>query len=569
MSSATAISAGEAYVSVSCDNSALIKGLQEVAAKIDETSRIVAAKESNLTPDIKIDPAPTVNALREIRDATKEVKDEGKGLNVVFAATATDIINFFKGAMTTAANLLGNIGDQFDKMSQRVGVSTEALSEYGHAATMCGGDVSNIEGALKSMATLTLNAANGQTKATATFKRLGVEIESFQRMTPEEQFDLLASKIASIEDPTKRAAEAMKVFGSDGQKLLPLFNAGADGLAEMREEARRLGVSIDEDSAKMGADFTDASTRLKESLKGVGLTIANALTPTLISIFNSVAKIISVVTQWTQRHPILTQSIIATSAAIVAWIAVVQSAQMAAGKWSDILRGLKKALVMLQALTGASTALGVAATAGLAVAGTALIAYLVRLKMAVDETERLANAPKTEAQDALSKGETERAAFKSDLDELETLRRKQAEQKLSTEELARAAEIVAGMKSKYKDVGYEVDVVNGKIKAATGAQEKLTRAMLEQKKDELRKAIAEKQDNIHSGKLMREMADAEVSDAEAMFGKQRGSFKMNWAYSEEIGNGQGGLQSLADIKVWQLKLDSEFKKKYIDARKKQ
>ena len=88
------------------------------------------------------------------------------------------------------------------------------------------------------MAAATLNASNGQAKATATFKRLGVELDSFRRMTPEEQFDLLASKIASIEDPTTRAAEAMKVFGSDGQKLLPLFASGADGLAQMREEAR-------------------------------------------------------------------------------------------------------------------------------------------------------------------------------------------------------------------------------------------------------------------------------------------------------------------------------------------
>lgn len=303
MSSGT-VSAGEAYVAVTCDNNALIRGLQEVAAKIDETSRIVAAKESSLTPVIKIDPKPAVDALKEISEAAKQTKKDGEELDNVFVITAGDVFNFLRGAATKAANLLGNLGDQFDKMSQRVGVSTEALSEYGHAATMCGGDISNIEGALKSMASLTLNAANGQGKATATFKRLGIEMESFRRMTPEEQFDLLAQKIASIEDPTIRAAEAMKVFGGDGQKLLPLFASGADGLAEMREEARRLGVSIDEDSAKMGADFTDATTRLQESLKGVGLTLANALTPMLIKAFNGIAEAISSITQWARENPI-------------------------------------------------------------------------------------------------------------------------------------------------------------------------------------------------------------------------------------------------------------------------
>ena len=561
----TTISAGEAYVAITCDNTALVRGLQEVASKIDETSRIIAAKETNLTPKVEIDPKPAVDALNDIRSAAESLEKKGRDLNIVFAIDLGTVFHTIKGAALEATQLLGGVGDQFDKMSQRVGVSTDALSEYGHAATMCGADISNIEGALRSMATLTLNASNGQTKATATFKRLGVELDSFRRMTPEEQFDLLASKIASIEDPTRRAAEAMKVFGSDGQKLLPLFASGADGLAQMREEARALGVSIDPVAAKMGADFTDATTRLKESLKGVGLTIAQVLAPTFIDAFNGVAKLISSLTQWARENPILSQTIMTTMGVLVAWIAAVKGASMASTIWAANLVKLKQAITMIQALTGATTALGAMGTVALAAAAAAAVLYVAKLMSASKEINKI----QTAAQTTLENGNTERATSKTEIEELELLRKKQAEQKLSTEELARAAEIVAGLKSKYKDVAYEVDTTNGKIKAAAGAQERLNRAMLEQKRNELKNSIAEKQNNIRSGALMRDMADKEVSDVEATIGKQRGSFKMNWAYKDEINPNGGPVQDLKDIKVWQLKLDKDFKKKYMDERKKQ
>lgn len=561
----SSISAGEAYVAITCDDSALVRGLQEVAAKIDETSRIVAAKETNLTPKLEIDAKPAVDALRDIRDAVKETKEEGKNLSAVFAVTASDVVNFFKGAALASAKALGGVGDQFDKMSQRVGVSTDALSEYGHAATMCGADISNIEGALRSMATLTLNASNGMTKATSTFKRLGIEFESFKRMTPEQQFDLLASKIATIEDPTTRAAEAMKVFGGDGQKLLPLFASGADGLAQMREEARALGVSIDPVAAKMGADFTDATTRLKESLKGVGLSIGAALAPALVELFNGVAKVVSSITQWARENPIVTQTVVAVTTAIVGWIAAVQAAKIASAQWSAAVVKLKDAMKTLQALTGATTTFGALSCVAFAAVAAAVIAYVVKLKQAADEASKSV----TVAQDALAKGNSERTRDKSEMDELEELRRKQARQKLSNEELARAAEIVAGLKSKYGDVGYEVDVVNGKIKAAKGAQDALNRAMLQQKAKDMRKAIAEKEDNIHSGKLLRDMADEEVSASELALGKQRGTGKFSYFSGDEINpdGSKWGLQNDRDVKAWIVKNDSEFKKKYNEKRK--
>ena len=119
----TTISAGEAYVAITCDNTALVRGLQEVASKIDETSPIIAAKETNLTPKVEIDPKPAVDALNDIRSAASALEKKGRDLNVVFAIDLGTVFHTIKGAALEATQLLGGVGDQFDKMSQRVGAS--------------------------------------------------------------------------------------------------------------------------------------------------------------------------------------------------------------------------------------------------------------------------------------------------------------------------------------------------------------------------------------------------------------------------------------------------------------
>ncbi len=562
------VSAGEAYVTISCDNSSLERGLQEVAAKINETSRIVSSSEPNLTPKIKIDPRPVVDALKEINDATRAAEEQSKGYSAVLAITFGDIFSAIKSFGMGVANILGEAGDQYDKMSQRVGVSTSALSEYAHAANMCGANISNVEGALRQMSAVSLNASNGIAEAKAAFNRLGIDIESFQRLSPEEQFDLIADHITKIEDPTRRAGEAMRIFGSDGQKLLPLFSSGKQGLAEMREEARRLGISIDDSAAKMGANFVDASTRLKESIRGVGLTIADAITPAITSFLNGASRAISAVTEWARENPILSKSIITVVGAVVGCGASLAAARNAVISLVGAYNRMKGVILGVNAAMGGLNAVVTLGMTAYAAAAAAIVAMCVQMKSAADA----ANSVKTEMQDALAAGNAQRETDKSELEELEALRRKQAMQKLSTEEILRAVEIVANLKAKYGEVGYAVDAVTGKITAAAGAQDKLNKKMLEDKKRQLDAAIKEKQANLDTRAIDKEMADKEVGLPELILGKQRGTMRFNAIGMDRKKYGYDSDDDVIDdksYKAWMLEEDEGFQTRLNAAREKE
>lgn len=516
------VAAGEAYIAVSCDNDALKKGLKEVGSIIDATAKDVSVKEKDLTPKINVDSKSAVDALKDVQKATRDAAEEAKGFNAVFAVTAGDVWNAIKGVAMNVGNILAGTGDQFDKMSQRVGVSTAALSEYGHAATMCGADVSNIEGALRTMATLTLNASNGVAKATKTFERLGIEISTFKTLSPEEQFDTLASKIASIEDPTRRAAEAMKVFGGDGQKLLPLFNAGADGLAEMREEARRLGVSVDENAAKMGADLTDAMTRLSQSFKGFALSLAKEVTPTLISFFNSASQVVSTVIKFAKENPTLTKTLIATTAAIGGVTIAIIASSKATAIWSAGFLQLKGAIAAARTIiatfatsVGAATA---AATAGIGALVAGIVYFSTTAEKGADKARDLAQATQERAQ-------ANEAARQKDAELFKELQNLANQGSLTNEEFVRGKQIISQLTSKYGDLGISVDDVAKKFGMATDAKSRFDAKMRESHKKDVEAQIKDLENaNREIDKSIKKYTGEGFSNWMAQAGRTMGSW---------------------------------------------
>lgn len=498
-----AITAGEAYVKVSVDCKELVQGLQEASTKIKEAAREVSATAPELSPQIKIDPAPAKAALTELRAAVQETAQDGKKLSDIFVITAGDVAHFIQGAAGALSASLGAVGDKFDKMSQRVGVSVETLSEYAHAASMCGADISNVEGALRSMATLTLNANNGVKKSSDTFKRLGVDLKYFNSLNAERQFEYLAEKIAAISDPTLRAAEAMKVFGTDGQRLLPLFNAGSDGLRQLRDEARALGATFDEESSKAGADYVDATTRMKESIAGLGHSIAKAFAPAVISGANAFARLIAAISQFAREHPGVTKGFVGIAGAVGTFALGLSAASKLSAAYATVLAQVttavdraKSAFKALQAVVAANP---------WAAAGVAILALVAALKKLNDmKTPQLS----TESSSAFEEGERGRDDDTAAGARLEELRKKQ---KLSNTETVEAVALVAKLRSKYGEVGYEVDQITGKIVAAKDAQAELTKKMNEARAKELQAAIAEKQKNIDSGALGADMREKRVS----------------------------------------------------------
>jgi len=178
---------------------------------------------------------------------------------------------------------VARVGDEFFKLSQKTGVSVEALTALDYAAKLS--DVST-EGLTKALQKLSVamfdSQVNGE-EGSAALKALGVSATDVHgQIRPTEQVLLdLAEKFSVMPDGADKAALAVKIFGKEGLAIVPFLNQGREGITALMEEAQRLGLVMSEDVARASEVFNDNLTRLSAIFEGVQRQIGAAVIPVL------------------------------------------------------------------------------------------------------------------------------------------------------------------------------------------------------------------------------------------------------------------------------------------------
>lgn len=243
MSNAHAVRAGRAYVELFTDDSAFVRGLDKAKAKLESW-------------------ADSLTSL-------------GRRLGAVGLALGTPLL--------LSAKQFADAGSILADASARTGASVESLSELGFAAEQSGTDFATLEGSLRKMQKLLVEAAGGAKGANSTLSDLGLTVAQLGRLAPDKQFELLADRISRIQNPAKRTAVALEVFGKSGAQLLPLLNTGAAGIKALRLEAQRLGLTMSTADAQAAEEFGDALDVLGKVTKRAVFEVGSALAPALLS----------------------------------------------------------------------------------------------------------------------------------------------------------------------------------------------------------------------------------------------------------------------------------------------
>ena len=184
-------------------------------------------------------------------------------------------------ALFAIANSTAKAGDEMQKMSLRLGLSTDMLSGMKHAVELSGGSIEEFEKGVRTLAKRMSDADDGLAEAKRSFESLGIEVKAADGSL--KNLDIImaeaADGLAKMEDNTKRVALAQELFGRSGTQLLPLFKQGADGIRKMNEEAKTLGITFDKTGADQAAEFRDNMLRLQRVFTGIKTQIGQAIIP--------------------------------------------------------------------------------------------------------------------------------------------------------------------------------------------------------------------------------------------------------------------------------------------------
>ena len=491
----SAISAGEAYVEVTCDTESAMRSINAFSDTIRSTARLVRSSEDDLSPKANGD------GLNDANDSLKKLKDR-------VLEVADHIRNVAKSVVSSTIDF-ANYADSFDKMSQRVGISSETLSELSYAATLSGTSIEQVEESFKGLSQKIVEAVDKGGDADALFSSIGLSAQELASSSPEEQFYRVADAIAGIDDPTRRAAVAMQVFGESGRELLPLLSGGSAGLEEMRNEARELGATVSTSAASMGAQYGDAITRIKTATNGIKNEFLNALTPILIKIAEVLKDVLSFVSSVVRQFPTASAGVAALGTTLAATAYAIKGFTAAANVANVAIKAFNAAITLLSATNPVVLAITAVTTALVALGAAAAYYFNQKHKDDVWSNEK---------QKILEAGDALRQEDQARMDRLVELKDKET---LTTEEIGEAARLASVLNDRYGDIGVSVDAVTGKITMAADAQKKFNEASLAARKAQLQAALDEKNNNLKGNKIRYEVASEEVTNAEVWKGDAR------------------------------------------------
>ena len=219
----------------------------------------------------------------------KSLKDSQTSL-ATFGKLATAGLAAVAAAGTAASYALAaaikssiDTADQMNKMSQSTGVSTVELSKLNYAAELA--DISS-ETLGKSMGKLSKALVSAGTDAAGqagrAFAAMGIEVKNQDgtlRQSSEVVKDI-ADKFAGYKDGAEKTSLAIALFGKAGASMIPLLNAGRDGLAEAAAEAEKFGLVLDKKTTAAAEAFNDNLKKMELISQGHVATLTARLLPT-------------------------------------------------------------------------------------------------------------------------------------------------------------------------------------------------------------------------------------------------------------------------------------------------
>jgi len=189
-------------------------------------------------------------------------------LKAAFAGLAAAGIGHIIKSSLDAADAIGKTADV-------IGITTDALQEYRHVANLSGVDTGLMEGSLSAFAKR-VGEARQKTGALTTFLKKFDEqlLDNIKNSkSTDDALKLVFDRMGRTATATDRAALASAAFSRAGVKMVNFVKDGADGLARMRQEARDLGLVMNQDLIRASEKANDELEKLGKLLK-IELTTA-------------------------------------------------------------------------------------------------------------------------------------------------------------------------------------------------------------------------------------------------------------------------------------------------------
>lgn len=169
--------------------------------------------------------------------------------------------------------------DKLAKTGDKLGVSTERLSQLRFAAEQTGVSSGNLDTALQRVTRRIAEAAKGSGTAKSALAELRLSATDLAAKSPDQAMHAIADAMANVEGHSNKVRLAFKLFDTEGVGLVNTLSKGSAGLKAYADQADRLGIPINrEDAARIEA-ANDAVHTMQMAWQGVWQVVATKAAP--------------------------------------------------------------------------------------------------------------------------------------------------------------------------------------------------------------------------------------------------------------------------------------------------
>ncbi len=214
---------------------------------------------------------------RQIKKLQGTISGLARAGTIVKAAFAGIVAGRISGMIT---NRMAEISKLKDTASM-LGIATDKLGGLRHAAEATGVATSNLDLGIRRMNRRISEAAQGGGPAATALDQLNLSAKELVALSPDQQFLRISEAMKGIPNQSDKLRLAFKLFDSDGAALLNTLALGKDGIQGMMEEAKKLGIALDEIEVAKVAAADEAMRMLSVSTEGLTNHLTVSLAPAI------------------------------------------------------------------------------------------------------------------------------------------------------------------------------------------------------------------------------------------------------------------------------------------------
>ena len=259
-----------------------------VASATLEVTPVMAGAQQSITEQLTGAALPAAEKTGQ-ESGSKFSSSLVKGIGAGSVAVAGAVAGV-SGALIKTAGDTAAYGDQIDKASQKLGVSSTFYQEWQAVLQHSGTDMDKMSATFKKLATASQDASADQQAA---FEKLGLSMDDVSKMSPEELFTRVISGLQGMEEGTERTSLATTLLGKGAMEMGALLNTSSEDTQAMIDKVHDLGGVMGEDAVKASARYQDSLQDMQSAFDGIKNGVGAKLLPVLADFMDNVADFIT------------------------------------------------------------------------------------------------------------------------------------------------------------------------------------------------------------------------------------------------------------------------------------